>query len=152
MSNAEGVVLAQQEQLKENLVLVGSTNYDYVRSLRAFIQNRQFVWSSWDFRIRDKWREAISDRIKTSGKFPVFFYLSKKLGGSGMVEYLAQVIDIRMGDTPTPTPDRDLTNPGEENLPSDNFKSYTWFKFSAVDLIAPMDIRSFRDVDTKETS
>lgn len=93
--------MTQQEQLKENLVLVGSTNYEYVESLRAFIQNKQFVWSSWNFRIREEWRNVISERVKSNGKFPIFFYLSKKMGGSGLVEFVGVVSDIRMSDTPT---------------------------------------------------
>ena len=60
------------------------------------------------------------------------------------------VCDIRMSDTPIPTPDRNSTNIGEEDLPSDEFKSYTWFKFSSVDPIGPFDIRSFRDIDTED--
>lgn len=145
-----GVILDQQRQLKENLVLIGSTNYDYVESLRAFIKNKGPVWSSWDFRIRSEWRGAISDRIKADGKFPLLFYLSKKLGGSGTIEDVASVCDIRMGDTPIPTPDKDSTNIGEEDYPTDDFKSYTWFKFSSVDPIGPLDIHSFRDIDTED--
>lgn len=145
-----GVILDQQRQLKENLVLIGSTNYDYVESLRAFIKNKGPVWSSWDFRIRNEWRGAISDRIKADGKFPLLFYLSKKLGGSGTIEDVALVCDIRMGDTPISTPDKDSTNIGEEDYPTDDFKSYTWFKFSSVDPIGPLDIHSFRDIDTED--
>lgn len=140
----------RQEQLKENLALVGSTNYDYVESLRAFIKNKQFVWSSWNFRIREEWRETILDRVKTHGKFPVFFYLSKRMGGSGTVEFVGVISDIRMGDVPAKSPDPDLTNTGEENLPTEDFKSYTWFKFSAVDPVGPFDLRNFRDIDTED--
>jgi hypothetical protein len=142
--------LDQQTKLGENLVLIGSTNYDYVESLKASIQNKGPVWSSWNFRIRNQWRSVIYDRIKTDGRFPLFFYLSKKLGGSGTIEDVAVVCDIRISDTPIPTPDRDSTNTGEENLPSDEFKSYTWFKHSSVDPIGPFDIRSFRDIDTED--
>lgn len=140
----------QREQLRENLVLIGSTNYDYVESLRAFIQNKQFVWSSWNFRIREEWREIILERIKTHGKFPILFYLSKRMGGSGLVEYVGVVSDIRMSDMPTKTPDPEFTNPGEEDLPTEDFKSYTWFKFSAVNPFGPLDLRTFRDIDTEE--
>jgi len=142
--------MSQQEQLKENLVLIGSTNYDYVESLRAFIQNKKFVWSSWNFRIREEWRNAISERIKTNGKFPIFFYLSKKLGGSGTVEFVGVVSDIIISDIPIKTPDPDFTNVGEEDLPTEDFKSYTWFKFSAVDPFGPLDLRNFRDIDTED--
>lgn len=135
--------------MKENLVLIGSTSYDYVESLKAFVQNKGSVWTSWNFRIRNEWRNAISDRIKKDGKFPVFFYLSKKLGGSGTVENVALVSDIRMGDTPIPTPDKDLTNTGEEDLPTDDFKSYTWFKHSVVDSLGFVDIHTFKDIDTQ---
>ena len=54
----------QQTKLRENLVLIGSTNYDYVESLKAFIQNKGPVWSSWNFKIRNEWRSVISDRIR----------------------------------------------------------------------------------------
>lgn len=149
--SVHGVILDRKSQLKENLVLIGSTNYDYVESLRAFIKNKgQPVWTSWNFRIRNEWRSTISDRIKADGKFPLLFYLSKKMGGSGTIEDVGLVCDIRMGDTPIPTPDKDFTNAGEENYPSDEFKSYTWFRHSAVDPVGPLDIHSFRDIDTED--
>jgi len=138
-----------REQFKENLVLVGSSDYDYVESLRAFIRNKQSVWSSWNFRIREEWRSTISDRIKSHGKFPLFFYLSKKLGGSGTIEFVGLVSDIVMSDTPAETPAREFTRPGEENFPSEEFKSYTWFKFSAIDPFGPIYLDSFRDVYTE---
>jgi hypothetical protein len=140
----------QQEQLKENLVLVGSTNYDYVESLRAFIKNKQFVWSSWDFRIREEWRETIRDRVKNHGKFPIFFYLSKKKGGSGTVEFVGVISDIRIGDASAKSPDPNFTNTGEEDYPTEDFKSYTWFKFTVVDPISPLDLHVFRDIDTED--
>jgi len=34
----------QAEQLQEKLVLIGSTNYEYIEELRTFIQNKGFVW------------------------------------------------------------------------------------------------------------
>jgi len=150
MGCKEAFVLTLQEQLNENLVLVGATNYDYVESLRVFIQNRQFVWSSWSFRIREQWRNVIAERVKANGKFPVFFYLSKKRGGSGTVEFVGVVSDIRMSDAPTKTPDPDFTNPGEEDFPTEDFTSYTWFKFSAVDPVGPLDLRNFRDIETED--
>lgn len=142
--------MTQQEQLKENLVLIGSTNYDYVESLRAFIQNKQFVWSSWSFRIREEWRAIILERIESSGKFPILFYLSKKRGGSGLVEFVGVVSDIRISDVPAKTPDPEFTNPGEEDFPTEDFKSYTWFRFSAVDPVGPLDLSSFRDINTED--
>jgi len=138
----------QREQIRDNLVLVGSTRYDYVESLRAFIQNKGFVWSSWNFRIREQWRETILEHIKTHRKFPIYFYMSKKKGGSGLVEYVGFVSEIRVSDIPTKTPDPDFTNPGEEDFPTEDFKSYTWFKFSAVDPVSPLDLQIFRDIDT----
>lgn len=139
-----------QEQFEEDLVLVGCTNIDYAESLRAFIQNKQFVWSGWNFKIREEWRKTISDRIKAVGKFPFYFYLSKKLGGNGAVDYLAVFSEIRMSDTPIPSPDKEFTNPGEEEFPTEDFKSYTWFKFVLVDPVGPYDIRSFSDIKTEE--
>ena len=141
----------RESQLKENLVLIGSTSYDYVESLRNFIKNKGAVWTSWNFKIRNEWRSTIIDRIRKDGKFPLLFYLSKKLGGSGTIENTALVCDVRMGDVPIPSPDKDFTNTGEEDLPSDEFKSYTWFKHSAVDPIGPLDIRNFRDIDTEDS-
>ena len=141
----------RESQLKENLVLIGSTSYDYVESLRNFIKNKGAVWTSWNFKIRNEWRSTIIDRIRKDGKFPLLFYLSKKLGGSGTIEDIALVCDVRMGDVPIPSPDKDFTNTGEEDLPSDEFKSYTWFKHSAVDPIGPLDIRNFRDIDTEDS-
>ncbi|MEM3698179.1 MAG: endonuclease NucS [Candidatus Bathyarchaeia archaeon] len=140
----------QGELLEDSLVLVGSTRYDYVESLRAFIQNKGFVWSSWNFRIREQWRETILKRIKTKGKFPIFFYMSKKKGGSGLVEYVGSVSEIRMVDIPTKTPDPSFTNPGEEDFPTEDFKSYTWFKFSAVDPVGPFELQIFRDIETED--
>jgi len=140
----------QGEPLGDNLVLVGSTHYDYVESLRTFIQNKGFVWSSWNFRIREQWRETILKCIKSHGKFPIYFYMSKKKGGSGLVEYLGFVSEIRISDTPIKTPNPDFTNPGEEDFPTENFKSYTWFKFSTVDPVGPLELQIFRDIETED--
>jgi hypothetical protein len=140
----------QRERLGDNLVLIGSTHYDYVESLRTFIKNKGFVWSSWNFRIREPWRETILDRIKTQGKFPIYFYMSKKKGGSGLVEYVGFVSEIRMGDIPTKTPDLEFTNLGEEDFPTEDFKSYTWFKFSTVDPVGPFELQIFRDIETED--
>jgi len=136
--------------MEKELVLVGSTRYDYVDSLRAAIENMNAVWTGWNFKIRNEWRNVISERIKTDGQFPVYFYLSKIKGGSGFVEYVATATEIRMSDVPIPSPDPKLTNPSEEDFPTDDFKTYTWFKLSAVELVGPLDIRSFSDIDTEE--
>lgn len=140
----------QAGQLGDNLVLVGSTNYDYVESLRTFIQNKGFVWSSWSFRIREQWREAILKCLKTQGKFPIYFYMSKKMGGSGLVEYVGFVSEICLSDTPRKTPDPDYTNPVEVDFPTEDFKSYTWFKFSSVEPVGPLELRKFKDIETEE--
>jgi len=132
----------QGKQLQEKLVLVGSTNRTYVEELRDFIQDKGFVWSSWDFRIREEWRQAILDRIKTQGEFPVYFYMSKKMGGKGLVEFVGIASDIRSSDVPIETPDPKFTNPGEED-------NHTWFKFSAIKRVGPFDLQVFRDIDTK---
>lgn len=137
-------------QLKENLVLVGSTNYDYIESLRTFLANKKFVWSSWNFRIRKEWREIITDRVRVNEGFPIFFYLSKKMGGSGTVEFTGVINDIQISDEPTKSPNIDFTNTGEEDLPTEDFKSYTWFKFSSVDALNPLDLQFFRDIDTED--
>lgn len=135
--------------MEKVLVLVGSTNNDYVDSLRAFIENRKSVWTAWNFKIRNEWRNVISSRIRNDGEFPVYFYLSNKMGGSGTIENIAIVNEIRMSDTPIASPDPELTNTGEEAYPTDDFKSYTWFKHSAVDPVGPFDIRSFSDIETE---
>ena len=135
---------------EEALVLIGSTNYSYVESLRSFIENRKSVWSAWSFRIREKWRDIILSRLKTQGKFGIFFYLSKSMGGSGKVEFVGAIDDIRVSDTPIKTPNPDLTNVGEEVFPTDVFKSFTWFKFSKVDAFVPLDLSIFRNIDTED--
>jgi len=140
----------QAEQLQEKLVLIGSTNYEYIEELRTFIQNKGFVWSSWNFRIREQWRQAILDRIKTQEEFPVYFYMSKRMGGSGLVEFVGIVSEIHISNMPIKTPDPDFTNPGEENYPTEDFKSYTWFKFSAIKRVGPFDLQVFRDIDTED--
>jgi hypothetical protein len=142
--------LSRGEKSQDSLVLIGSTNNDYVDSLKAFIQNKQSVWTAWNFRVRNEWRNVILNRIRTEQRFSLYFYLSKKLGGSGTVESVALVSDIRMSDTPIASPDPDLTNTGEEDYPTDDFKSYTWFKHSAVDPVGPFDIRAFSDISTEE--
>ncbi len=135
--------------MEKSLVLVGSTNNDYVDSLRGTIENKGSVWTAWNFKIRNEWRNVIAQRIKDDGEFPLYLYLSKIKGGSGTVEYVATTKEIRMSDVPIPSPDIDLTNPGEEDAPTDNFKTYTWFKHSAVEPVGPLDIKSFSDIDTE---
>lgn len=142
--------MSRGEKLQDSLVLIGCTNNDYVDSLKAFIQSKQSVWTAWNFRVRNEWRNVILNRIRTEQRFPLYFYLSKKLGGSGTVESVALVSDIRMSDTPIASPDPGLTNTGEEDYPTDDFKSYTWFKHSAVDPVGPFDIRTFSDISTEE--
>ena len=135
--------------MEKVLVLIGSTNNDYVDSLRASIENNKSVWTAWNFKIRSEWRNVISSRIKNDGKFPVYFYLSKKMGGSGTIEYIALVNEIRMSDSPIASPNPELTNIGEEAYPTEDFRSYTWFKHSTVDPVGPLDIRSFSDIETE---
>jgi len=135
---------------EDSLVLIGSTNYEYVTSLENFIQNRDFVWSAWSFRIREAWRNTILNRIKTNEKFPIFFYLAKSMGGSGTVENVAIVSDILISDTPVKTPDPDNTNIGEEEYPTDWFKSYTWLKFSEIEPLNLLDLSIFRDIDAED--
>lgn len=138
------------QEIEDSLVLVGATDIDYAESLKSFIENKQFVWSAWNFKIRPEWREIILNRLKRLGKFPLYFYLSKKRGGIGAVGYLAIFSEIRMSEMPIPSPDKAFTNPGEEDFPAEDFKSYTWFKFVSVDAIGPYDIRSFSDMKTEE--
>ena len=135
--------------MEKTLVLVGSTNNDYVDSLRAFIENKNSVWTAWTFRIRSEWRNEILNRLKNDGEFPIYFYLSKKRGGSGKVEYVALVNEIRISDAPIASPDAELTNTGEEAFPTDDFSSYTWFKISTVDPVGPFQIESFSDIETE---
>jgi hypothetical protein len=135
--------------MEKVLVLVGSTDNDYVDSLRVSLENMKSVWTAWNFKVRSEWRNVISDRIKNDGELPFYFYLSKKKGGSGTVEYVALVNEIRISDTPIASPDPELTNPGEEAFPTEDFKTYTWFKLSAVNPVGPLDIRSFSDIETE---
>ena len=137
------------EWQEESLVLVGSTGYDYVSTLESFIENRNFVWSAWSFKIREKWRETILNRLREQGKFPFFFYLSKSRGGSGTIENVAIVREVLISDTPTTSPDPEYTNIGEENFPTDGFKSYTWFKFTNIESLDSIDLSEFRDIDTE---
>lgn len=134
----------------EYLVLIGSTNYDYVAKLQSYIQNQKVVWSAWDFRIREQWRNAILGRLKTQGKFPIFFYMSKNLGGTGEVEYVGVISDILIGDTPSKTPNPDLTPEDELHFPTDTFKTYTWFKFSEIQRFGPVELGAFRDIGTED--
>lgn len=110
--------LEEKASLEENLVLIGATNYAYVSSLSEFIEDKKAVWSSWNFRIRDEWRKAILNRLKSQGKFPIFFYLSKKRGGSGKVECIGVIDDIRMSNTAISSPDPSLTPEDEKDLPT----------------------------------
>jgi hypothetical protein len=54
-----------------------------------------------------------------------------------------------MGDIPTKTPDPEFTNLGEEDFPTEDFKSYTRFKFSAVDPVGPFELQIFIDIDNE---
>jgi hypothetical protein len=83
------------------------------------------------------------------GSFLFSFTLARN-GAEAGLEFVGVVSDIRMSDAPTKTPDPDFTNTGEEDLPTEDFKSYTWFKFSAVDPVGPFDLRNFRDIDTED--
>jgi len=144
------LIESHEKWQEDSLVLIGSTNYEYVTSLESFIQNRDFVWSAWSFRIREEWRNTILNRLKTDGKFPIFFYLAKGRGGSGTVENVAIVSDILISDTPVKTPDPDNTNIGEEEYPTDWFKSYTWLKFSEIEPLDLIDLGIFRDIDAED--
>jgi len=64
---------------EDSLVLIGSTNYEYVFSSDSFIQNRDFVWSAWSFRIREERR--------------LQFYIVKKL----LVNFQSSSILLRVG-------------------------------------------------------
>jgi len=143
-------IVSDKETSQEALVLIGSTNYSYIGSLIDFIQNKKFVWSAWSFRIREEWRNAILNRLKTQGKFSIFFYLSKSMGGSGKVEFVGVISDILISDAPVKTPNPDLTAEYEKTFPTEDFKSYTWFKFSEVGTLHPMDLSIFRDIDTED--
>jgi hypothetical protein len=128
---------------EKELVLVGSVEVDYVNQLMKHIKKKGAAWSPWSFRIRDEWRDPISKQLAKKGEFPVFFYLSKVLGGSKKVEYKAIVADIRMSDEPTKAPDPDLTDDYGKDL------SYTWFKFVGVEKVGPADLSSFKDIETE---
>ena len=135
---------------EEELILIGSTHYPYIESLNNFIQNKKFVWSAWSFRIREEWRNAILNRLKTQGKFPILFYLSKRRGGSGKIEFVGLISDILISDTPVETPNPDLTTEYEKTFPTEDFKSYTWFKFYEVATFGPIDLSILRDIDTED--
>lgn len=125
---------------EEWLVLIGATNYDYVSSLTEFIKDKKAVWSSWNFRIREKWRRAVLDRLKSQGKFPILFYLSKKMGGTGKVEFVGVFDDIKISDSPIKSPDPSLTNEWENEYPTEDFQSYTWFRFYEIIPLIPSAI------------
>ena len=139
-----------EEWQEESLVLIGSTNYDYAESLRAFLEHNEFVWTAWSFRIREEWRNTILHRLKIKGEFPIFFYLSKRRGGSGKLEYIGIFNEILISDTPVKTPDPNLTNEWEIEYPSEDFKSYTWFKFSKIEFLDELDLGIFRDIDSED--
>lgn len=132
------------------LVLIGSTRYRYIDSLLSFLKDNKAIWSAWDFRIRKEWREAIRSRLKSQKKFPVLFYMSKKMGGSGKVEFAGVFDDIRMSDVPIKSPDPSLTDEWERDLPTERFKSYTWFRFYEIAPFGPVDLSCFMDIDTED--
>ena len=144
------IILDKEASQEEALVLIGSTQYPYIESLIDFIRNKKFVWTAWSFRIREKWRNTILNRLKAQGKFPIFFYLSKSMGGSGKVEFVGSISDILISDTPVETPDPNLTPEDEKTYPTEDFKSYTWFKFYEVFPLSSMDLTIFRDIDTED--
>jgi len=147
--------MAQIEKKKtsteEALVLIGSTDVEYAAGLLDFMKDKKAVWSGWSFRIRQKWQKAILDRLKLQGKFPILFYMSKKRGGSGKVECVATFNDIKMGDTPIASPDLSLTTEYERDCPTDDFQTYTWFKFYDITYFEPpLDLACFMDIDTED--
>lgn len=135
---------------KEALVLIGSTHVGYVSSLLDFVKKRKAVWTAWDFRVRSEWRKAILDRLKSQGKFPMFFYLSKKKGGTGKVGFVGVFDDVRISDVPIKSPDLSLTTEDEREFPTDDFPSYTWFRFYEIATFGPIDLSYFMDIDTED--
>lgn len=135
---------------EEALVLIGSTRSSYIDSLQDFLKDKKAIWSAWDFRIRKKWRRAIQNRLKSQTKFPMFLYMSKKRGGSGKVEFIGLFDDIRMSDVPIKSPYPSLTDKWERELPTERFKSYTWFRFYEITPFSSVDLSCFMDIDTED--
>ena len=131
-------------------MLIGSTFEGYINELLEEMEEKGVVWSAWDFRIRNEWRNAINGKLKSIGKFPLFLYLSKRMGGSGKVEFVAVFSEIIMSDEPTKSPDPSLTSEREKRFPTEDFRSYTWFKFEEVLYLGQKDLNVFRDIDTED--
>ena len=140
----------ETSSLEEALVLIGSTRFEYVAGLLEFMKDKKAVWSGWSFRIRQEWRKTILDKLKSQGKFPLLFYMSKKRGGSGKVEFVAVFNDIQMSDTPAASPDLSLTTEYEKDSPTEDFQTYTWFKFYDIKYLPPLDLNLFMDIDTED--
>ena len=147
LSRTETKEIVTQE---EALVLIGSTRQNYIDSLLNFLKDNKAIWSAWDFRIRKKWRKAIRNRLKSQIKFPVLFYMSKKRGGSGKIEFVGVFDDIVMSDAPIKSPDPSLTDQWEREYPTEDFQSYTWFRFYEVAPFGPVDLSCFMDIGTED--
>jgi len=129
------------------LVLVGATNQKYTNKVKEFLENKDFLWTGWTFKIRERWRNYIKKKL-TQGPMPLYLYLSKSRGGSGKVEYILWFEDIKVGDAPIPSPDPIHTLDEERDF--EEYRPHTWFKVIKVEkLTKPIELSSFIDVDNE---
>ncbi|MDQ1280376.1 MAG: hypothetical protein QG670_1639 [Thermoproteota archaeon] len=113
------------------LALIGSTFRGAVTFEDDFLRNHSACWSPWDLRIRDEMKPILYQQLNDGNRILLYLFLSKKMGGSGTVEYVEHIDNFVSSPDPIPQPPEPLLTPPKPwpwEHPDSTRPPKTWFR------------------------
>lgn len=132
----------------KRIALIGACSAEWVEKiLEPFFRRAGCVWVNWTFPITDM-QSTLTEQLAKHGFFRLYFYLSKKRGGEGFVEYVGLIDSFQSTGRRLPTPDPSLTPE-----PDKNRRDKTWLRVKRlVKLEEPLPLSKFKGLYSKRLS
>jgi 5-methylcytosine-specific restriction protein B len=124
-----------------SLALLGPTDEKYIETLKKAIDEKRSVPDTWSYIVAE---EKIKI-LQNTKPFYIYCYITKRSGGTGLVEYKLRVTDVHFAKEKIPNPFDDT----ESLVPTDTARS--WYLFDKVEKIdPPHKLEEYFTYDTEE--
>jgi len=108
--------------VERKLALIGAVNNkgrerNYEICLLEKMEEHGHTWTGWTFSIKEDKRKILEEYISKGEHFNLYFYMSKRGGGSGLVEYRLRIDDFRYAANGMTAPDPEICCKDDLNRP-----------------------------------
>jgi hypothetical protein len=129
--------LERKENVVRKLALIGALGnkgreQSYQDAIANEIKEHNRTWSSWFFGMKEEKRQILEDYVQRGEQFNLYFYMSKRGGGSGLVEYRLQIDDFKYSSDKMAAPDPEICSKGEKHG-----WDRAWFQARSIERLNP---------------